>query len=155
MKSTKQKEKKKEKGVEGEEDRLNNRKEKDRKKCWVKYLDKRKYRVGTEPSALVYIGILVTSTTTGPGGSVVGVLASQAKGRWFNSQLWQKFFFPKHFSILPFQPLIYVCLLHKQKVGGSIPSCGKNNFSPSIFLSYLSNLLYKTMHFFFTICRCK
>ena len=30
--------------------------------------------------ALVYIGILVTSTTTGPGGSVVCALASQAKG---------------------------------------------------------------------------
>ena len=29
------------------------------------------YCVGTEPSVLLYIGILVTSTTTGPGGSVV------------------------------------------------------------------------------------
>ena len=51
----------------------------------MKYLDKRKYCVGTEPSALVYIyiyiGILVTSTSTGPGGSVVNALASQAKGR--------------------------------------------------------------------------
>ena len=46
--------------------------------------EKEKYCVGTEPSALVYIGILVTSTTTGPGGSVVSALASQAKGRWFN-----------------------------------------------------------------------
>ena len=38
------------------------------------------YCVGTEPSALVYIGILVTSTTTGHDGSVVSALASQAKG---------------------------------------------------------------------------
>ena len=30
----------------------------------VKYLDKRKKCVGTEPSALLYVGILVTSTTT-------------------------------------------------------------------------------------------
>ena len=45
------------------------------------------YCVGTEPSALVYIGILVTSANTGPGGSVVSALASQAKGRWFNPQL--------------------------------------------------------------------
>ena len=65
--------------MEGEEDRLKNRKEKIENRVGVKYLDKRKYRVGTEPSALVYIGILVTSTTTGPGGSVVGALASQAK----------------------------------------------------------------------------
>ena len=48
------------------------------KRVGVKYLDKMKYCVGTEPSALVYIGFLVTSTTTGPGGSVVSALASQA-----------------------------------------------------------------------------
>ena len=35
----------------------------------------------------VYIGILVISTTTGHGGSVVSALASQAKGRGFISQL--------------------------------------------------------------------
>ena len=74
----------------------------------VKYLDKRKNYVGTKPSAVVYIGILVTSTTTGPGGSVVGALASQAKGKGFNPQLWLEFF--PHFSILPFQPLIYVVI---------------------------------------------
>ena len=39
----------------------------------------RKYCVGTEPSALLYI--LVTSTTIGHDGSVVSALASQAKGR--------------------------------------------------------------------------
>ena len=33
------------------------------------------------------LGILVTSTTTGHGGSVVSALAAQAKGRYFNSQL--------------------------------------------------------------------
>ena len=37
----------------------------------MKYLDKRNYCVGTEPSALGYTGILVTSTTNGPGGSQV------------------------------------------------------------------------------------
>ena len=47
----------------------------------VKYLDKRKKCVGTEPSALLYVGILVTSTITGHGGSVVSPLASQALGR--------------------------------------------------------------------------
>ena len=47
----------------------------------VKYLDKRSYCVGTEPSELVYIGILVTSTINGHGGSVVSALSSQAKGR--------------------------------------------------------------------------
>ena len=51
------------------------------KRVGIKYLNKRKYCVGTKPSALVYIGILVTSTTTGHDGSVVSALASQAKGR--------------------------------------------------------------------------
>ena len=60
----------------GEEDRMKNRKE---KIVGIKYLNKRKYCVGTEPSALVYIGILVTSTTTGHDGSVVSALASEAK----------------------------------------------------------------------------
>ena len=48
----------------------------------MKYLEKRKYCVGTEPSALLYICILVTSTTSGGhGGSVVSALVSQAKVR--------------------------------------------------------------------------
>ena len=64
---------------------MKNRKEKERK---TSLGNKRKYCVGTEPCALVHIGVLVTATTTGPGGSVVSALASQAKGRWFNSQLW-------------------------------------------------------------------
>ena len=50
------------------------------KRVGIKYLNKRKYCVGTEPSALVYLGILVTSPTTGHDGSVVSALASQAKG---------------------------------------------------------------------------
>ena len=54
-------------------------------------LNKRKYCVGTEPSVLAYIGILVTSA------------------HWL------------------------VHLLHKQKVGGSIPSCGKYFFFPQAF----------------------
>ena len=62
--------------------------------------DKRNYCVGAEPSELVYIGILVTSTITGHGGSVVSALSSQAKG--FISQLWHKFFFPQIFFFLPF-----------------------------------------------------
>ena len=66
---TKQKEREKEGRREGEEDRMKNRKEKERKK---RYLDKRNYCVGTEPSE--YIGILVTSTITGHGGSVVSAL---------------------------------------------------------------------------------
>ena len=45
-----------------EEDRMKNREEKERKKSWDQVFNKRKYCVGTEPSALVYIGILVTST---------------------------------------------------------------------------------------------
>ena len=77
--STKQKERK-ERG-RGEEDRMKNRKEKKEKRVGIKYLDKRNYCVGTEPSELVYIGILVTSTITGHGGSVVSALSSQAKGR--------------------------------------------------------------------------
>ena len=56
MKSTKQKER------TGEEDRMKNRKEKERKKSWDQVLNKRKDCIGSEPSALVYIGILVTST---------------------------------------------------------------------------------------------
>ena len=68
----------------GEEDRMKNRKEKERKKSG-EYLKTKgsTYCVGTEPSAIlyIYIGILVTSTTTGHDGSVVSALAYQAKGR--------------------------------------------------------------------------
>ena len=45
---------------------MKNRKE---KIVGIKYLNKRKYCVGTEPSALVYIGLLVTSITTDHDGS--------------------------------------------------------------------------------------
>ena len=52
-----------------------------KKKMGGKYFDKKEIRriycVGTEPCALVYICILVTSSTTGPGGSVVSAHASQ------------------------------------------------------------------------------
>ena len=44
---------------------MKNRKEKERKKSWDQVFNKRKYCVRTEPSALVYIGILVTSTNHG------------------------------------------------------------------------------------------
>ena len=53
---------------------MKNREKKERKKSWGKVFrpkKRRKYSVGTEPSALVYIGILVTSTTDGPGGSSI------------------------------------------------------------------------------------
>ena len=53
--------------------------ERKKKRVGNKYLDKRNYCVGTEPNE--YIGILVTSTITGHGGSVVSALVSQAKGR--------------------------------------------------------------------------
>ena len=52
-----------------------------KKRVGITYLNKRKYCVGTEPSALIYIGVLVTSTTICHGGSVVSTLASQEKGR--------------------------------------------------------------------------
>ena len=57
------------------------------------------YCVGTEPSALVYIGILVTCTTTGHDGSVVSALASQAKGSIPSCGM---SFFPTSISYLPF-----------------------------------------------------
>ena len=74
----KRKEREKE-GGGGEEDRMKGKREK-KKLGSSSYLNKRKDCVGSEPSALVYIGILVTSTTTGHDGSVVSALASQAKG---------------------------------------------------------------------------
>ena len=52
--------------------------ERKKKRVGNKYLDKRNYCVGTEPNE--YIGILVISTITGHGGSVVSV-DSKAKGR--------------------------------------------------------------------------
>ena len=75
----------------GEEDKMKNRKE---KIVGIKYLNKRKYCVGTEPSALVYIAILVTSTTTGHDGSVVRALASEAKGRGSIPSCGMSFFSP-------------------------------------------------------------
>ena len=83
----------------GEEDRMKNRKE---KIVGIKCLNKRKYCVGTEPSALVYIGILVTSTTTGHDGSVVSALASEAKGRCSIPSCGTSFFFPTSLFYLPF-----------------------------------------------------
>ena len=93
--------KRKEREKEWEEDRMKNRKEKERKKSWDQVLNKRKYCVGTEPSALVYICILVTSTTTGHDGSVVRALASQAKGRG-SIPTYGTSFFPTSIFYLPF-----------------------------------------------------
>ena len=85
----------------GEEDRMKTERKKKEKELGV---FKNKRNVGTEPSAILYIGILVTSTTTGHDGSVVSALAYQAKDG-FNSQLWQEFIFSQVFSFFPFQPL--------------------------------------------------
>ena len=80
----------------GEEDRMKNRKEKERKRVGIKYLNKRKDYFGSEPSALVYIGILA-STTTGHDSSVVSALASQAKGRGSIPSCGTSFFSHKYF----------------------------------------------------------
>ena len=82
----------------GEEDRMKNRNEKERKKSWDQVF---KQKEGSEPSALVYIGILVTSTITGHDGSVVCALASQAKGRGSIPSCGTSFFFPQVFSFEP------------------------------------------------------
>ena len=74
----------------GGKDRMKNKKVKERKRVEIKYLNKRKYCVGTEPSALLYIGIVVTSTITGHGGSFISLVMV---AQWL------------------------VHLLHKQKVG--------------------------------------
>ena len=56
----------------GEEDRMKNRKEKERKKSW----DQESTVLGLTQCIGISIGILVTSATTGHGGSVVSALAS-------------------------------------------------------------------------------
>ena len=76
---------------------LRMRGKKKEKRVGIKYLNKRKDCVGSEPSALVYIGILVTSTTTGHDGSVVSALASQAKGRGSIPSCGTSFFSHKYF----------------------------------------------------------
>ena len=88
----KQKERKGE--VRGE--KIEERKKKE-KRVGIKYLNKRKYCIGTEFSALLYIGILVTSTTIGHGGLVVSALASQAKSRGSIPSRGTSFFSHKYF----------------------------------------------------------
>ena len=68
----------------------------------MKYLDKRNYCVGTEPVHWYNIGILVISTSTSHGGSVVSVLVSQAKGRCLFPSCVISFFSHKYFSFFPF-----------------------------------------------------
>ena len=87
----------------GEEDEWKT--ERKKKRVGIKYLDKKNYCVGTEPSELVYIGILVTSAITGHGGSVVSALSSQAKGRGSFPSCGISFFSQKYLSFFPFQPL--------------------------------------------------
>ena len=60
---------------------MKNRKEKERKNSWDQVFRQKELLCWDEPSELVYIGILVTSTITGHGGSVVSALSSQAKDR--------------------------------------------------------------------------
>ena len=73
-----------------------------KKKEKIGYLDKSKYCVGTESSALAYISILVTSTTTGPSGSVVSALASKQKVGVQFPVVVCVFFAHNYFFILPF-----------------------------------------------------
>ena len=73
---------------------MKNRNEKERKKSRDQVF---KQKEGSDPSALVYIGILVTSTTTGHDGSVVCALASQAKGRGSIPSCGTSFFSHKYF----------------------------------------------------------
>ena len=77
--------------------------ERKKKRVGNKYLDKRNYCVGTEPNE--YIGILVTSTITGHGGSVVSALDSQAKQVGVHIPVVPKFLSKKYFYFFPFQPL--------------------------------------------------
>ena len=97
-----QQNKRKEREGRGEEDRMKKtERKKKEKRVGIKFLNKRKYCVGTEPSALVYICILVTSTTTGHDGSVVSALASQQKvGVQF--PVMARAFFPTSIFYLPF-----------------------------------------------------
>ena len=66
------------------------------KRVGMKYLNKRKYCVGTEPSALY------RHSSTGQDGSVVSALASQAKGRGSIPSCGTSFFFPTSIFYLPF-----------------------------------------------------
>ena len=78
------------------------KKEKERKRVGIKYLKTKGSTVlGLNPSAILYIGILVTSTTTGHGGSVVSALHSQAKGRGSISSCGRAFS-PTSIFLLPF-----------------------------------------------------
>ena len=77
-------------------EKIKERKKKE-KRVGIKFLNKRKYCVGTEFSALLDIGILVTSTTIGHGGSVVSALASQVKGRGSIPSRGTSFFSHKYF----------------------------------------------------------
>ena len=74
--------------------------ERKKKRVGNKYLDKRNYCVGTEPNE--YIGILVTSTITGHGGSVVSALDLQAKCRGSYPSSAEVVFFQQVFLFLPF-----------------------------------------------------
>ena len=63
----------------------------------------------------VYIGILVISSTTGHGGSVVSALASQAKGRGSYPSC-DRFFFLEVFFFLPFPNLSQTKQMNHQSV---------------------------------------
>ena len=67
----------------GEEDKMKTERKKKEKRVGIKYLKTKGSTVlGLNPvQSYNYIGILVTSTTTGHDGSVVSALASQVKGK--------------------------------------------------------------------------
>ena len=99
-KKEKKRKKKRKKKRRSQQNKRKERK-KNKKRVGIKYLNKRKDSVGSEPSALVYIGILVTSTTTGHDGSVVSALASQAKGKGSIPSCGTSFFSHKYFLSKP------------------------------------------------------
>ena len=77
---------------------MKNRKEKERKKSWDQVFKQKEVLCWDWTGALVYICILVTSTTTGHDGSVVSALASQAKGRGSILSYGTSFFSHKYFQ---------------------------------------------------------
>ena len=82
----------------GEEDRMKNRKEKERKKSWDQVFKQKEVLCWDWTQCIgIYICILVTSTTTGHDGSVVPALASQAKGRGSIPTYGRSFFSHKYF----------------------------------------------------------
>ena len=83
---------------------MKNRKEKERKTSW----GEKKMEAPSWDSVRWYIyafwSLLLPLVLVAQW--LVHLLHKQNVGGWFKPQLWQDFVFPKHFSILLFQPLI-------------------------------------------------